>query len=72
VDPTGKVAGRGAYLCKARACWEQALKGSKLSAALKTTLTNEELVALQQYAATLPEISASATGEGGAAQPVQP
>ncbi len=22
VDPTGKVAGRGAYLCKARPCWQ--------------------------------------------------
>ena len=26
VDPTGKQAGRGAYLCHDPACWEQALK----------------------------------------------
>jgi len=55
VDPTGKLAGRGAYLCRARACWDQALAGHKLSAALKTTITAEELAALKAFASTLPE-----------------
>ena len=55
VDPTGKLAGRGAYLCHNRSCWEQALKSNRLSAALKTTLTAGETTALQAFAATLPE-----------------
>lgn len=56
VDPTGKAAGRGAYLCRARACWHQALTGSRaLNAALKTVLTADDVAALQSFAATLPE-----------------
>lgn len=55
VDLTGKLAGRGAYICRARACWGQALQGQRLSAALKTTLSAEDLAALQAFAATLPE-----------------
>lgn len=55
VDPTGKVAGRGAYLCKARSCWQGPALAHKLNAALKTTMTEEDLAALRAYAATLPE-----------------
>jgi predicted RNA-binding protein YlxR (DUF448 family) len=55
VDPTGKLAGRGAYLCRARACWDQVLTGHKLSAALKTTISPEDLAALKAFAVTLPE-----------------
>lgn len=54
LDPTGKLAGRGAYLCRARGCWEQALQGGKLSAALKTAVGPDELAALRAFAATLP------------------
>lgn len=38
VDATGKSAGRGAYLCAQRSCWEQALKRGRLEAALHTTI----------------------------------
>jgi uncharacterized protein len=55
VDFTGKLAGRGAYLCRNRACWEQGLRNQRLSQALKTTLTSEEIAALHAFAATLPE-----------------
>jgi|WetSurMetagenome_2_1015567.scaffolds.fasta_scaffold205053_2 uncharacterized protein len=55
VDTTGKLAGRGAYLCRSRVCWEQGLRSQRLSQALKTTLTFEEIEALQAFAATLPE-----------------
>lgn len=57
VDPTGKLAGRGAYLCRTRACWDAALQGQRLAGALKTTLGNEELAALRAFAATLPEVA---------------
>ena len=56
VDPTGKQAGRGAYLCRALPCWEQALQGARLAAALKTTLTAEQLATLRAFAATLPAV----------------
>ena len=54
IDPTGKLAGRGAYLCRAKPCWEQTLAGSRLAAALKTTLTPEQLAALRAFAEALP------------------
>ncbi len=55
IDPTGRKAGRGAYLCKRRACWEAALARRALDHALKTTLTEADREMLRQYAATLPE-----------------
>lgn len=55
VDSTGKLAGRGAYLCRARACWNQALQSDKLNTALRTTLNAEDVKVLREYAASLPE-----------------
>lgn len=55
VDPTGKLAGRGAYLCRSRACWEQALHGQRLAGALKVTLSVEEVAGLRAFMASLPE-----------------
>jgi predicted RNA-binding protein YlxR (DUF448 family) len=53
VDLTGKVAGRGAYLCKTGTCWDNAALMQKLSAALKTTLTAEDLAVLRAFRATI-------------------
>ncbi|MCL4534148.1 MAG: YlxR family protein [Bacteroidetes bacterium] len=50
-DPTGKAAGRGAYLCPEQACWELALKRKNLDQALKTTLSAEDYARLRSYAA---------------------
>lgn len=55
IDPTGKLAGRGAYLCRARSCWQKALHSTALSRALKTILTAEEMAELRSYAEGLPE-----------------
>lgn len=63
VDPTGKLAGRGAYVHSQRSCWERALKGA-LASALKTTLTLEDRQRLQDFIATLPADSASNDGAG--------
>jgi predicted RNA-binding protein YlxR (DUF448 family) len=54
IDPTGKLAGRGAYLHNLRSCWEKGLKGS-LAEALKVTLSPENKEYLSQYMQTLPE-----------------
>jgi hypothetical protein len=52
VDPTGKLAGRGAYLHDRKSCWDKGLKGP-LSHALKTSLTSEEYDRLSAFATTL-------------------
>ncbi|MCL4529367.1 MAG: YlxR family protein [Chloroflexi bacterium] len=54
VDPTGKLAGRGAYLHDRRSCWEAGLKGT-LSHALKVQLTAVDRERLQDFMNTLPE-----------------
>ncbi|MGC8857341.1 MAG: YlxR family protein [Anaerolineae bacterium] len=52
VDPTGKLAGRGAYLHDKRSCWESGLKGA-LAHALKTTLTMEDRERLEAFMKSL-------------------
>ncbi len=54
VDPTGKKSGRGAYICKAKSCWEDALKKEYLDRALRTKTTAEDKKGLALYAETLP------------------
>lgn len=63
IDPTGKLAGRGAYLCKARECWQKALKISALNRALKTTISVEEQAMLQAFADSLPAAPESETSD---------
>ena len=59
IDPTGKRAGRGAYLCARRDCWEEALKRDRLARALKTTITPEDRERLQSYISSLPDTEES-------------
>lgn len=49
VDPTGKQAGRGAYLCHRASCWEQALQGKVLNRALKVSVSQEDLEQLAAH-----------------------
>jgi len=55
VDPSGKRAGRGAYLHDRRSCWEVALRGS-LAHALKMELTAADRERLQAHAQTLADV----------------
>jgi predicted RNA-binding protein YlxR (DUF448 family) len=48
IDPSGKMNGRGAYLCEQERCWESALQSSILAKALRMTLTDEDRKRLQQ------------------------
>jgi predicted RNA-binding protein YlxR (DUF448 family) len=41
IDPTGRLAGRGAYLCADGSCWTLALKKSALERALDMPLPQE-------------------------------
>ena len=54
VDPTGKKAGRGAYLHRRRACWQIMLEGNRLDSALRTRMSPENKATLAGYMATLP------------------
>jgi predicted RNA-binding protein YlxR (DUF448 family) len=57
IDPSGKRAGRGAYLCQQRSCWETALKRRSLERALKTTLDDPAKAALAENAEILSPVS---------------
>jgi hypothetical protein len=51
VDPTGKAAGRGAYLHNRRSCWEKALSNGALERALKVELNAADRAALLAHGA---------------------
>jgi len=53
-DPTGKAAGRGAYLHADRSCWEAGLKKKKLERSLNVAISTEGREALVAYAQELP------------------
>ena len=60
IDPSRKLAGRGAYLHDQKSCWDAGLKGA-LAHALKTTLSEEDRRILQEYMKKLPENSEKQT-----------
>jgi predicted RNA-binding protein YlxR (DUF448 family) len=65
VDETGKTHGRGAYLCRARVCWEKGVgqarnaTNSPLAHSLKVALSEADRAALLDYAQQLPAIASS-------------
>jgi len=63
IDPTGKLAGRGAYLHNSRTCWEKGLKGP-LAHALKVDLSPADLERLQNFMRTLPAGDEEPGGQG--------
>lgn len=48
LDHSGRMAGRGAYLCRSAACLQKALKSRALERALKQPLTDELKAKLQE------------------------
>jgi uncharacterized protein len=48
-DERGKAPGRGAYVCRCRACLLGAIEQRKLDRALKTQLTAEDRQRLSEY-----------------------
>jgi predicted RNA-binding protein YlxR (DUF448 family) len=57
LDETGKRSGRGAYICRQRSCWDEALSKRHLERALKTAPNGETRAELQRYAEGLPQSS---------------
>jgi uncharacterized protein len=60
IDETGRLAGRGAYLCRDAACWTTALERGSLARALETPVTAKLRAAITAGAAQL-----TTTTEGG-------
>ncbi len=48
IDPSGKLNGRGAYLCDQKQCWERAVNTDILAKALKTPLSADDRIRLKQ------------------------
>jgi hypothetical protein len=55
VDPTGKLAGRGAYLHPVQRCWAIILRGNRIDQALRTKLSPSDRQGLVDFMQTLPE-----------------
>ncbi len=67
IDERGKAAGRGAYLCRSRRCWDKVLEQPRvLARALKTSIGPDALEIIAAYAATLPEEQSPSEDENGA------
>lgn len=49
LDASGKLAGRGAYLCDNPACWARAAKTPVLAKALRTALTDADREIIRQH-----------------------
>jgi len=61
IDEKGKAAGRGAYLCRDRACWESAISRDRLDYALRMKLCPEHKERLLEYGEQLPYADAQKT-----------
>ena len=57
IDPKGKSAGRGAYLCRKRECSEVALTPGRLSQALKCAVSASEAETLSASVSSLIDVS---------------
>lgn len=53
IDPSGKLSGRGAYICKNTECLEKAYKGKKLERSFKEKISNDIYENLKQLIETL-------------------
>ena len=48
VDPSGKLSGRGAYICKCTDCFDAAVKAKRLERAFKTRIPDEIYTTLRE------------------------
>ena len=54
LDHTGKLSGRGAYVCRNQACLTKAIKQKQLDRALEHKLEDDVIAQLRQMLETLP------------------
>ena len=53
IDSSGKMPGRGAYLCNEAKCWQDGLSGNGLEHVLRIKIGNENRERLIEYGKTL-------------------
>ncbi len=61
VDATGRLPGRGAYLCHNPECWSVALKRKRLDHRLKSAVAPEDRLALREFAEGLADKAEAAS-----------
>ena len=61
LDPTGRRAGRGAYICPRFECWNRALERGGLAHTLKAEISAADRAALTDAAAGYPRETVGAT-----------
>ncbi len=49
LDPSGRAAGRGAYICTDEACWPTAIRRGALAAQLRVTIPDETMDELADH-----------------------
>ena len=49
IDLKGKVSGRGAYICKTKACFEKALKSKALDRSLGVSIPSDVIDSIKQF-----------------------
>jgi len=52
IDPTGKLNGRGAYVCEKASCWDRVIATPLLWRALNVQMTPETLEIVKEHAAS--------------------
>lgn len=57
IDPSGKLNGRGAYLCNDPKCWEMAINTPLLDKALRTTISSIDKETLRKHLLIVDEAS---------------
>lgn len=57
-SPGERLAGRGAYLCRSRSCWEQALAGATIGTALRMSPNSGDIEGLRRYFENIPNTGA--------------
>jgi Protein of unknown function (DUF448) len=78
IDATGRMPGRGAYLCRDAACWDTAARKRALEHALKTTIPADVTATLASSpgaaatTATTTELTPRVTGAHLVAEPSAP
>jgi len=55
IDPRGKKAGRGVYLCPCSTCWERGLKTNRIEFGLRAKMSAENRQSLVDYGRSLAE-----------------
>ncbi len=59
VDPTGRMDGRGAYLCEDPSCWQRALKANAIGHALRVELDDDAIARLREFASQIAPVEQS-------------